>query len=133
MLRSQSDECIYLQKNYLKFGKTGHHGGIVLPASTGGSNLTIGFDWCPMRQGSGKLDPVNLIVKVTNGSDVETFEVETHGWENGHRLEWIPATVDLSGVTIDENTTITITHTDDEWTASTANRWFLDNIRISAE
>lgn len=133
MLRSQSDECIYLQKNYLKFGKTGHHGGIVLPASTGGSNLTIGFDWCPMRQGSGKIDPVNLIVKVTNGSDVETFEVETHGWEDGHRLEWIPATVDLSGVTIDENTTITITHTDDEWTASTANRWFLDNIRISAE
>ena len=86
-----------------------------------------------MRQGSGKLDPVNLIVKVTNGSDVETFEVETHGWEDGHRLEWIPATVDLSGVTIDENTTITITHTDDEWTASTANRWFLDNSRISDE
>ena len=67
------------------------------------------------------------------GSEEKTFEVETHGWENGHVLEWIPTTVELSGVTIDENTTITITHTDDEWTASTANRWFLDNIRISAE
>lgn len=130
-LRSKSGECIYLQQNYLKFGKTGYHGGIVIPAVTGGSGLTLTFDWCPMRQGSGKLDPVNLIVIVANGSDEKEFAVPTHGWENGHVLEWIPASVDLTGVTVDENTKITITQIDDEWTASTANRWFLDNIKIA--
>ena len=125
-------ECIYLQRNYLKFGKTGYQGGIVLPAITGGSGLKLSFDWCPMRQGSGKLDPVNLIVEVTNGSDVKTFEVETHGWENGHKLEWIPASIELSGVTVDENTRIAIKQK--EWGVKTANRWFLDNIKIvSAE
>lgn len=128
----KEEECIYLQRNYLKFGKTSFQGGIVLPAITGGSGLKLSFDWCPMRQGSGKLDPVNLIVEVTNGSDVKTFEVETHGWENGHKLEWIPASIELSGVTVDENTRIAIKQK--EWGVSTANRWFLDNIKIvSAE
>ena len=136
MLRVWADgknesECIYLQRNYLKFGKTGYQGGIVLPAITGGSGLKLSFDWCPMRQGSGKLDPVNLIVEVTNGSDVKTFEVEPHGWENGHKLEWIPASIELSGVTVDENTRIAIKQK--EWGVSTANRWFLDNIKISAK
>ena len=128
----KEEECIYLQRNYLKFGKTSFQGGIVLPAITGGSGLKLSFDWCPMRQGSGKLDPVNLIVEVTNGSDVKTFDVETHDWENGHKLEWIPASIELSGVTVDENTRIAIKQK--EWGVSTANRWFLDNIKIvSAE
>lgn len=133
MLRVWADgknesECIYLQRNYLKFGKTSYQGGIVLPAITGGSNLKLTFDWCPMRQGSGKIDPVNLIVVVANGADEKTFEVETHGWENGHILEWIHASVDLTGATINQNTRISIKQT--EWGVSTANRWFLDNMKI---
>ena len=59
------DECIYLQKNYLKFGKTAYQAGIVLSNIEGvpeGEKTTFSFDWCPMRQGSGKIDPVNLIV-----------------------------------------------------------------------
>ena len=137
MLRVWADgksesECLYLQRNYLKFGKTGYQGGIVLPSVTGGSGLSLSFDWCPMRQGSGKLDPVNLIVEVTNGSDVQTYEVATHGWENGHVLEWIHASVPLTGAVVTEDTRITIKQK--EWGVSTANRWFLDNIKIvSAE
>ena len=131
-------ECIYLQKNYIKFGKTGYHAGIVLPKLTGvsGGTYKIEFDWCPQRQGTNsdpeknlKIDPVNLIIIVNNGGSEQTFTVPTHGWENGHKLEWIHASVDMSGVTIDANTTITIRQT--EWEeANTANRWFLDNIEI---
>lgn len=122
---------IYLQRNYLKFGKTGNHAGLTLPSITTvpeGENAILTFDWCPMRQGSGKIDPVNLYVKVENGSDVKQFDIPECGWENGHKLEWIKATVDLSGVTIDKNTKITISQT--QWEVGTANRWFLDNIKL---
>lgn len=130
LIYSGSSLRTYLQPNYLKFGRTGDQGGIVLPTNvlypSGAYELT--FDWCPMRQGSGKLDPVNLIVVVNNGGSEQTFEVPTHGWENGHRLEWIHASVDLSSATINENTTITIKQK--EWGVGTANRWFLDNVKI---
>ena len=69
LIYSGSSLRTYLQPNYLKFGRTGDQGGIVLPTNvlypSGTYELT--FDWCPMRQGSGKLDPVNLIVVVNNG------------------------------------------------------------------
>ena len=76
---------------------------------------TFSFDWCPMRQGSGKIDPVNLIVIVQNGSNQQQFEIPTHGWESGHKLEWIKAEIDLAGITIDKNTKITIKQT--QWPA----------------
>ena len=132
-------ECIYLQQNYLKFGKTGYQAGIILPTGMlvpdNAGALSLEFDWCPQRQGTNsdpeknlKIDPVNLYVVVENNGSQQTFDVPTHGWENGHKLEWIHASVDLSGVTIDENTTITIKQK--EWGVSTANRWFLDNVKI---
>lgn len=118
-------ECIYLQTNYLKFGKTSYQAGIILPAIADvpdNTTVKLSFDWCPMRQGSGKIDPVNLIVIVGD----ETYEIPTHGWENDHRLEWIRAEVTIPNV--DKDTRITIRQT--EWPAKTANRWFLDNIKI---
>ena len=126
-----TSECIYLQQNYLKVGKTGYHAAIKLPsmaASTQTAALT--FDWCPMKQGSGKVDPVNLLVVVENGSESTTFTVPTHGWENNHVLEWIHASVDLSSVSLTEKTRITIRQTDEENNAGTANRWFIDNIKV---
>lgn len=124
-------ECIYLQRNYLKFGKTSYQAGIILPTIENipsGSKPILAFDWCPMQQSSGKIDPVNLIVIVTNGSNEVTFDIPESGWENGHKLEWIHAEVELSGVTITKDTEITLRQT--QWPAATANRWFLDNIEI---
>lgn len=129
---TNAGECIYLQQNYLKFGKTGYQAGIVLPKLEedvpSGTTAVLSFVWCPMRQGSGVIDPVNLIVIVTNGSNETTFDVPAAGWENGHRLEWIAAEVRLDGLTITRDTRITIRQTN--WQLSTANRWFLDNIKI---
>lgn len=125
-------ECIYLQRNYLKFGKTSYQAGIILPSIDNipsDAEPRISFDWCPMRQGSGKVDPVNLIIIVENDGQETTFDVPTHGWENDHKLEWIRAEILLSGVTITKETKITIRQT--QWPAATANRWFLDNIKIS--
>lgn len=128
-----TSECIYLQQNYLKVGKTGYHAAIKLPSMSACTQpAAITFDWCPMRQGGGKLDPVNLLVVVENGSESTTFTVPTHGWEDGHVLEWIHASVDLSSVSLTEKTRITIRQTDDENNAGTANRWFIDNIKVMA-
>ena len=124
---------IYLQQNYLKFGKTGNHAGIILPPIDGvpeaKDNVTLSFDWCGMRQGSGKIDPVNLIVIFENGSDKVQIDIPELGWEEGHKLEWVRAEVSLKGITVNKDTKITITQT--QWDVSTANRWFLDNIKIS--
>ena len=128
---TDAGECIYLQKNYLKFGKTGFQAGIVLPKIKdipSGVTTVLSFDWCPMRQGSGTIDPVNMIVIVTNGSNEATFEIPESGFESGHKLEWIRAKVALTGVTISKDTKITIRQTN--WQLKTANRWFLDNIKL---
>lgn len=130
---TDASECIYLQRNYIKFGRTGYQAGIILPklAEDIPSDVTpvMSFDWCPMRQGSGKIDPVNLIIIIKNGSDEVIFDIPEDGFENGQRLEWIPAEVELTGVEITEETEITIRPTN--WQLSTANRYFLDNIEIS--
>lgn len=127
------DECIYLQQNYLKFGKTSYQAGIVFPAMDNipaGTKLKLSFDWCPMRQGEGKIDPVNLIVIISEGeNEIATYDVPECGWENGHVLEWIRAEVEIIGVDITPETRITLRQT--QWPASTANRWFLDNIELT--
>lgn len=83
-----------------------------------------------MRQGSGVIDPVNLIVIVKNGSDEAEFTIPVAGFENGRKLEWIRAEVELAGVALTKETQITIRQTN--WQLSTANRYFLDNIEISS-
>lgn len=128
-------ECIYLQQNYIKFGKTSYQAGIILPKLAedipASASPVISFDWCPMRQGSGKIDPVNLIVIIANGTDEVIFDIPEAGFELGQTLEWIRAEVDLTGVEITTDTKITIRPTN--WEISTANRYFLDNIEISSE
>lgn len=125
-------ECIYLQQNYLKFGKTGYQAGIVLPKINdipSDVKAVLSFDWCPMRQGSGTIDPVNLIVIVANGDNEVRFDIPESGFVKNQKLEWIKAEVDLSGAQITKDTKITIRQT--QWPEATANRWFLDNIKIS--
>lgn len=126
-------ECVYLQQNYIKFGKTGYQAGIVLPKLADdvptGINPIMSFDWSVMRQGSGVIDPVNLIVIIENGASEITFDIPPSGFENGQALSWIRAEVDLTGVELTKDTKITIRPI--QWPLNTANRWFLDNIEIS--
>ena len=57
------------------------------------------------------------------------IDIPELGWEEGHKLEWVRAEVSLKGITVNKDTKITITQT--QWEVGTANRWFLDNIKIS--
>ena len=130
-------ECIYLQNNYLKFGKTGYQGGIIFPKIEGvpsGAELVLTFDWSVMRQGSGVIDPVNLIVIITNGGNETTFELPVSSrdiFPEGAKIRWVKAEIELTGITITETTKITVRQTN--WKLSTANRWFLDNVELYQE
>ena len=129
-----SGECIYLQQNYLKFGKTSYQAGIILPSIDNipdGVNVKLSFDWCTMRQGTGTMDPTEIVVIVANGADEVVFGPFEHGMASGTTLSWINQTVDLTGIKVDANTKITIRNSDDQWPSAKALRWFLDNVKIA--
>ncbi len=135
---------IYIQKNYLKFGLTGIQAGLVLPSIKDipeGENLELCFDWAPMRQGdpgaeNRKYDPSQLLVVVENGGSEKHIEVPPHTLVAGAPMEWMKAVVDLSGLTVNENTKITIRQIDSQWPykadddKSAVCRYFLDNIKL---
>ena len=84
-LEETPGHAIYLQKNYLKFGKTDYQAGITLPALTDvpeNTKLTLSFDWAPMVGGTRKFDPVKVIVSITNGSQTVELEPIGHNFVN---------------------------------------------------
>lgn len=127
----------YLQTNYLKFGLTGYYSGVVLPKfnTPANSTVTIAFDWCSMRQGSGTWDPTELVVIVANGEDEKQFLVPTYFFEENAEYKWIPTSVELAGATFGADTRIVIRNIDAQFPvidAAPALRWFLDNIKVTA-
>lgn len=132
-----ANEQIYLQTNYLKFGLTDYYSGIVLPALSDlvghVDDATLTFDWCTMKQGSGKYDAVELVVIVKNGDKEEKVPVEKLSIQEGADFKWYPATVNLAGKTINKDTRIIIRNCDAQWPAGADGRtlrWFLDNIKL---
>ena len=134
-------EQVYLNKNYLKFGLTDYFSGITLPAVKNvpaGANVTLSFDACSQRRGSGMWDPTELVVIVKNGEDVKTYPVvlprpaDTEG-EPYSEFKWEHLSVVLEGATIDKNTTISIRNSDAQWPGSNALRWFMDNISLTGD
>lgn len=132
----------YLQKNYLKFGRTDVQAGIVLPPINNipaNTKVRITFDWAPMIGGTGKFDPVEMIVLITNGTqEVELGPLGHTFVDTVDRLSWLHADLIVdSNVAITESTKITIRSKSWGETKDTNNgnsvyqRWFIDNIEIS--
>lgn len=119
---------VYVQKNYLKFGKTDCQGAITLPAmknAPAGEKMDLTFDWAPMVGSTHKFDPVSILVTVSNGSDNATFGPFTHSFVDlQSEVEWQHAVV--PDITVDANTRITIKGE----SANKYPRWFLDNIKL---
>lgn len=79
---------IYAQKCYWKFGKTGVHAGLELPAVDYYGELQLCFDWSPHMTGSGNIDKLTLVVAVTTGeSTVIAGEYSYKDWTKG-QLAW---------------------------------------------
>ena len=127
--------CIYLNANYMKFGKTSYQAGMKLPAmeklGDGVEGAVLSFDWCPMRQGPGTIDPTKLVVIAVNGAEEVQIATIEHNMKKDAKLAWIRAEVPLTGAKFDKDTRIIIRNSDDQWPSSKALRWHIDNIKVS--
>lgn len=129
---------VYVAANYLKFGKTNVQTNFRFNPTEDapdGARVILEFDWCPWRNGAGVIDDVALKVEISEGGKAnEVAEVlPHHKWENGHKLEWIHAVVDLDGFSIKKDTRVLITLDDQYWGSEGVHRYVLDNIKMYYE
>lgn len=129
---------IYLQRNYLKFNKTknqnglGYQAALTLPAFENlpeDGKLNVSFDWCPMKKGDGIFDATQMAVFVINDVDTVEFKAPEHKWETGEAMSWTSAAVTIEGVK--EGSKVMIRNTNEGWAVKTAQRWFIDNIKVA--
>ncbi|MBO4670266.1 MAG: BACON domain-containing protein [Bacteroidales bacterium] len=137
-------KVLYLQKNYLKFGKSDWNSGLTLPAMTaieGSSDATLEFDWCWQVTGAFKPDIMTITVEIVgngtceeSGSALSVPLESTQSQVDGESaIVWQHASVKLKG--IDSATRIKIRPTNyDPYIENPArgqNRWYLDNIKVA--
>lgn len=143
-----SEEVIYLQPGYLKFGKTGgHNTSLRLPKLNldAASDIDIEFDFAAMAQGSGTIDDTKLVVVVegdgefANGTKYSDLITQNQGKDE---LFWTHAKTTVKGATANTRLVIvmyrvlegyeTAAYTGNyKYNVSGAGRFFLDNIKIS--
>lgn len=143
-----SEEVIYLQPGYLKFGKTkGHNTSLRLPKLNldAASDIDIEFDFAAMAQGSGTIDDTKLVVVVegdgefANGTKYSDVIAQNQGKDE---LFWTHAKTTVKGATANTRLVIvmyrvlegyeTAAYTGNyKYNVSGAGRFFLDNIKIS--
>ena len=134
---------LYLQRNYLKFGKTSYSSGIILPALSsisGTDDIDVTFDWCWCMTGASKPDLTSLALVVSGGgvfdatgSEISEEITSTQPTEGDlTKLEWQHATVRIKGATPATRITIRPYNNDPDITNSARhqNRWYLDNIKV---
>lgn len=164
----------YLQKTvengettgaYLRIGVTGGASGLVLPPleglpENGVSNVTVSFQWCPVRQGTGVYDYTHLSVTVTpeNGSEITTVgngrenveetnygKTEDLSFPKNEALAWHDATLNFGDYVFKNGDRITIRPGKDQFPMNTQYngistglnpsdgtcRFFLRNIKVT--
>ena len=130
---SGNGRTLYLQKNYLKFGKSDYSSGLILPALTAltsAANVELTFDWCWCMTGTSKPDIMTLTAAVSGGESTELTSAQPTA-EDQTKLEWQHASVTINGATAETRITLRPTNSD-PYVSNTRgqNRWYLDNIKI---
>ena len=136
-LGEDNPKVLYLQKNYLKFGKTAYNAGIKLPALSALSakaNVELTFDWCWQITGSNNADIMTLTILVDGDGSYAGGEITSaQSTESGaSKIEWQHAKVTVSGVSPTTRLSICPTNADPKVSNPdrNQNRWYLDNIKI---
>lgn len=134
-------QTMYLQKNYLKFGKTSYNSGIILPALAkinDTDDIDLSFDWCWCMTGASKPDIMTLTITVSgggvfeNGTEISDEITSSQPTEDDlTKLEWQHAQVRIKGATPTTKVTIRPTNNDPSISSTRKqNRWYLDNIKV---
>ena len=139
----KDSRVMYLQSNYLKFGKTKWNGAIALPALSaieGTENVQIEFDWCWQVTGEYKPDIMTLSVDASvgqfpdSGAPTSVALESTQSTVDGEsHIAWQHVSIVLNGATAETVLTIRPTNADPDVqnAARHQNRWYLDNIKIT--
>ncbi len=130
---SGNGRTLYLQKNYLKFGKSDYNSGLILPALSAlisAANVELTFDWCWCMTGKSKPDIMTLTAEVAGGESTELSSAQPTA-DDLTKLEWQHASVTINGATAETRITLRPTNSD-PYVSNTRgqNRWYLDNIKI---
>lgn len=139
-------KVIYIQDQYLKFGRTGGNNTslrICAPNLDGGE-YTLSFDWCAQLQGSGKVDDTKLVVIIEGEGQFENgtkYSDDLVNTQSKGEMFWTNSSVKISGA--NESTKLVIvmkrvlvTDESDKYTGAYnykvggAGRFYLDNIKI---
>ncbi len=143
------EKVVYLQPQYLKFGRTGgHNTSIRLPKLTkltGTSDITVEFDWAAMAQGSGAIDDTKLVVVVEGDgqfSDGTKYSGLLENNQPNDQMFWTHSSVNISGASSKTRLVIVmyrVLNTDSagnytgeyNYNVGGAGRFFLDNIKVT--
>lgn len=143
-----SEKVVYLQPQYLKFGRTGgHNTSIRLPKLdlAGATDIVTDFDWAAMAQGDGTIDDTKLVVVIEgdgqfdNGTKYSDLIVNDQPKD---KMYWTHSAVKIKGASSNTRLVIVMNRvlkTDSagkytgeyNYNVGGAGRFFLDNIRIS--
>lgn len=136
---------LYLQKNYLKFGKTSYSSGIILPAMStieGTDDILITFDWCYSMTGVNKPDLTTLKLTIMSGDGVfedsgtatseEIVSAQVVKDDGTTSLAWQAASVVVKGASSKTRISIHPANSDPMVTNPDRkqNRWYIDNIKV---
>ena len=138
---NSSAKVIYPQRCYWKFSKSNdgklNNGGIKLPAIDFEGdqliNVDMTFNWAAHMTSSGNIDKVSVVVELEgegffeNGTNVSDPFVTTQQKGN---LQWQDASLMVKGV--NRTTRFTVRPKDYDKTDPNQQRWYIDNIKISA-
>lgn len=140
---SGNKRTLYLQRNYLKFGKTSYNSGIILPAMSeinGTADVELSFDWCWQVTGAYKADIMTLTVEVVgegtcadSGAKLSSEIESTQSTVDGEsKIEWQSKTLRINGVNSSTRLIIRPTNADPAVSnpERSQNRWYLDNILV---
>ncbi len=123
----RDDNVLYIQENYLKFGKTNYHTGIQLPPIDFGSkatDATLNFRWSSQDAGQ------QYVVEVLNGGFcMDTGTAVSTPFSQSSTLNWEAKTFQLGGLT--SASRICIRPDISDYAATGKYRFFIDDIQVT--
>lgn len=122
----RDDNVLYIQENYLKFGKTNYHTGIQLPAVDlgGACSAKLSFRW------SSQDADQKYVVEVLNGGVcMDTGAPVSTEFSQSSTLNWELKEFELGGLS--STTRICIRPAVSSYTASGKYRFFIDDVKLT--
>ena len=138
-LGEDNPKVLYLQSNYLKFGKTDYNAALKLPAINsidGTTDVLLCFDWARQTTTKYLPDIMSLSIDIEGGGAYYGLPIVFNEYSTGEgTIVWQHAQVFLEGIGPESRIIIHPTHTDPSVSNPDRrqNRWYIDNVKLIAK